>query len=193
MIQTSELWQKFVDHENREAYYKLYVHYYSYLSFVGVKRAFDSELVKDAINDIFLLFWEKRKSLKHIQSSHNYIVTCFLRKLLKKNLLISREIEEAELSVEYDFEEYVFKGQESNLFQEIKKQIASLPPKQRQLIYQKYYLGLSYNEISKANNLSINTVYNTIYTAINKLKVTIARTKVLELLALLTVVNFFFN
>ncbi len=192
MVQPTELWERFVEQGSREAYYELYVHYYSYLSLVGAKRKCDAGMVKDAINDIFLFFWDKRKSLKHIAASHNYIVTSFLRKLAKKNPLVLRDIESAELSFGGNFEDAVFKDHDQQLlYQTIKKQVAALPPKQRELIYQKYYLGLSYNEISASNNLSINTVYNTIYTAIKKLKLSIHGKKALELLTLAVIIIFF--
>ncbi len=57
----------------------------------------------------------------------------------------------------------------------LKTYVSQLPEKQRKMIYQKFYLGLSYKEISDINKVSINTVYNTIYKAVDKLKLLISK------------------
>jgi len=59
---------------------------------------------------------------------------------------------------------------DENVSELIKEKLDQLGDKQRHLVYQKFYLGLSYQEIAEQNNVSINTVYNTIYKAAAKLK-----------------------
>jgi len=64
-----------------------------------------------------------------------------------------------------------------------------LPPKQRSLVYQKFYLGLSYQEIADANHISVNTVYNSIYKAIDKLKKLIGKEQLGILALAMTVLS----
>lgn len=177
-------WLDFVNNESKSAYYKLYEHYYAYLLYVGIKKGFNAEIVKDTINDIFLYLWEKRSGLQHIHNPHSYIITFFIRSLYKgethARLYSSTDVQYDEYAPE-DFtepscdEHLLGKEREQVLLTVINRQMEQLPPKQRQIIYQKFYLGLSYEEISRANKISVNTVYNTVYTAMDKLRILIPR------------------
>jgi len=188
----NQYWLDFVNNESRNAYYRVYEHYYAYLLYLGIKRGLNAEYVKDTINDIFLYFWEKRSGLQHIQHPHNYIITFFIRSLHK------RESHASLYSVKDGFfEEHALDGfveppcdehllgreRERVLTGFINRQVEQLPPKQRQIIYQKFYLGLSYEEISKTNHISVNTVYNTVYAAMDKLRALIPKNRIITLVS----------
>lgn len=185
-------WTDFVNNENRSTYYKMYEHYYAYLVYLGVKKGFNTETVKDTVNDIFLYLWENRSRLQHIHNPHSYIITFFIRSLYK-----GEQYARVFFSSDGQYEEYMAdefvepasdqhlldKEREQTLLGLINRQIDQLPPKQRQIIYQKFYLGLSYEEISKANQVSVNTVYNTVYAAMDKLRVLIPKNTFLALIS----------
>lgn len=185
-------WEDFVLNESRESYYELYKHYYAYLSYIGLKRGMPTETVKDTINDVFLYLWEKRKSLGHIKSSHNYMLTFFHRSILKKieqsGKIHGETIEEvdemhqyfAEPSIE---EKLLDKENTERLSVLINRHLNYLPRQQREIMYQKFFLGLSYAEIAKANRLSVNTVYNTVYSAMQKLRSSIPARVVASLIS----------
>jgi RNA polymerase sigma factor (sigma-70 family) len=175
-------WQDFVNNGNRDAYYTLYRHYYAYLSHIGLKRGISSEVVKDGINDVFLYFWEKREQLQHIQSPHNYIVTFFIRNIYRTNKAENISLDNFSADIDYAGETFIEPSFETAFFdkesqeqvsQIVHKYLNRLPEKQRQIVYQKFYLGLSYAEIAKTNGLSVNTVYNTVYNAMHKLRTAI--------------------
>lgn len=168
-------WEKFIFSEDDHAFYALYNHYFKYLSFIGLKKGFSTNKVKDAINDLFLYLLESRGNLASVAHFHNYILTCFLRKLYQKAKL---DVDQSVL-LEECLELYVQPSAET-LFIQLDVQenvkrilmnfVDQLPTKQRQMIFQKFYLDLSYKEISDVNNVSINTVYNTIYKSVDRLK-----------------------
>jgi RNA polymerase sigma factor (sigma-70 family) len=173
-------WEAFVHVEDEEAFHELYCHYFKYLSFVGLKKGFPVNRVKDNVNDLFLGLWEKRGQLNNVINFHNYIVSSFLRKLYhKENLEIDGSMPLETLpelqtcpSVE---SQYISQHTQDDLSRILKVFVEKLPGKQKQMIYQKFYLGLSYKEISETNRVSINTVYNTVYKALEKLKVEIGK------------------
>lgn len=173
-------WAVFILTENETAYHGLYTHYYHYLSFIGFKKGAGTVKVKDCINDLFLYLWENRERLIHIKDHHSYIITAFLRKLLRKeNFSEAYSIEEYDLpdytatpSVE---SQYIRQNVQENVSRILKTYVDQLPERQRTMIYQKFYLGLSYKEISDLNEISVNTVYNTVYKAVDKLKLLIAK------------------
>lgn len=172
-------WQLFVNEGNHAMYKVIYLHYYHYLTFIALKKGFSTAKTNDSLNELFLYVWENREKLAHIDNHHNYLLTVFLRKLYKKEISTEECLSYDQLpdlafspSVE---EEYIAKGSQQQISDILNRFIGQLPAKQRSLIYQKFYLGLSYNEIAIANHISINTVYNTIYKAVDKLKTTIGK------------------
>lgn len=173
-----EVWDDFLLTGNNESYRQLYLNYYHYLNFLGTKRGFPVVKIKDAINDVFYYLWEKREQLSSVENHHNYIITSFLYKLYKKDKFAPEDgaelMKSSELLVSQSPEtEMILKHTEAEIANTLKSYIEKLPEKQRLMIYQKFYLGLSYQEISKLNNVSINTVYNTVYNAIDKLRLSI--------------------
>ncbi|MGN6495372.1 MAG: RNA polymerase sigma factor [Agriterribacter sp.] len=191
-------WTDFVNNENRSTYYKMYEHYYAYLIYLGVKKGFNIDVIKDTVNDIFLYLWENRSRLQHIHNPHSYIITFFIRSLYK-----GEQHAKLHSSTDVQYEEYIAdefiepacdkglldKEREQSLLGLINRQMEQLPPKQRQIIYQKFYLGLSYEEISKANRVSINTVYNTVYAAMDKLRVLIPRNTFFALISVVATLS----
>jgi RNA polymerase sigma factor (sigma-70 family) len=189
-------WSAFIHSEDEEAFHGLYVHYFKYLYFIGLKKGFPADRIKDHINDLFLYLWEKRKSLNSISNYHNYIITAFLRKLYRKD---KNETDDhidlsdlAELQHIPSVESlHIAQAAREDLSRALRAYVEKLPGKQQQMIYQKFYLGLSYTEISAANNVSINTVYNTIYKALEKLKGQIDKDKIFALKIVLFVLVWF--
>lgn len=183
MIKGADLkkeWNLFILSESESAYYDLYTHYYHYLSFLGFKRGVGTGKVKDCINDLFLYVWENREKLANVKDHHSYIITAFLRKLFRKEPFSEAYSVEVfglpdYISIPSVESLYIKQNIQDDVAKILKTYIEQLPCKQRQLIYQKFYLGLSYKEISNINNISVNTVYNTIYKAVDKLKILIPR------------------
>ncbi|WP_257656381.1 RNA polymerase sigma factor [Parapedobacter lycopersici] len=171
-------WDAFISDANEQAFYCLYGHYYDYFSFLGGKRNQRADRVADSINDLFLYVYENRSRLLNVRDHHNYLVTAFIRKLFRK-VPVERELS-GWLS-----EEHVYPSPEVQLIQQsmddelkcaLKKLIGQLPAKQHRMIYQKFYLGMSYREISLSNRVSEKTAYNTIYIAVDKLRNLLGKT-----------------
>ncbi|MCC6289529.1 MAG: sigma-70 family RNA polymerase sigma factor [Chitinophagaceae bacterium] len=195
-------WKDFVENESRDAYYTLYRHYYAYFCYIGVKKSMSTEAVKDTINDVFLYLWEKRKSLDHVNNPHNYILTFFHRSVLKKlqqpDVLLDETDENTvliyEAFTEPSFEENLLeKENNESLSRIVNRHLNFLPRQQREIMYQKFFLGLSYAEIAKANKLSVNTVYNTVYSAIQKLRASIPVRVIASLISACTAFFIFFS
>lgn len=196
-------WDEFVLCGNEKSFQYVYKHYFHYLKLIGAKRGFERDIVNDAIDEVFLYCWEKRTSLGNINNIHNYIITAFLHKLYKaKNKRLPLQFEYAFSNDDFSnlqlpSVEYAVINKEENTQRSriIEQQLKALPPRQREMVYQKYFLGLSYNEIAKLNGLSINTVYNTLYTTIAKLRTTIPKNVLLSVAIIISTIflyNFFF-
>lgn len=163
----------------------------------GHKKGGNSEQVKDVINDVFLLLWESRQQLRDIHHFHNYIITVFLRKLFRKAPRVEEvneamELPEWLLSASAE-EQLINREQTAQLNKTIQAHISDLPARQQQMIYQKFFLNLSYAEIAVANGVSVNTVYNTIYKTLDKLKSGINKELIGVILYLLFVTHILFS
>lgn len=171
----NDSWIAFTLTGSERDFYALYAHYYHYLSFIGHKKSFPEDKIQDGISDVFLYLWEKRADLTAIKDYHNYIITSFLRKLYRKSIFSLEEMEVLEdlpaLLVSPSVEDlHIQQGMDAAVNALVQEYLGQLADKQRQVIYQKFYLGLSYQEIAEANNVSVHTVYNTVYNALDKLK-----------------------
>lgn len=168
-------WQTFVSDGDQSSFYDLYAHYHDYLTYIGLKRGASAEKTKDGINDLFLYIYENREKLGHIQNHHNYLVTSFLRKLFRKQHFSAEEsldLDNLENAPMYPSVEaqHIKQHATEHVALVLKAYIDKLTESQTRMIYQKFYLGLSYEEISTANEITVKTAYNTIYNAVEKLK-----------------------
>lgn len=193
-------WQSFISHGEMSAFQELYAHYHDYFFYVGFKKGSISETIKDNINDLFLYVYENRLKLTEIKDHHNYLVTAFLRKLFKKHhfsaedSLEIKNLEESHsfLSVENKF---IIDDCNDTTRQILKQYIGKLTNSQASMIYEKFYLGLSYEEMAAINGVSIKTAYNTIYNAVNQLRKLINENKTTALAILISslfILIFFF-
>lgn len=173
------LW-KGILHGDQDMLLSLYNRYYHTLLFVGLKEIRDAQLVKDTIQQLFLYLWEKRETIHEAQNVKSYLLTSFLRKLSadwKKSARV------AHLQVVHNQytatastpeEDLIKKDEQQHLFRLLMHYINDLPNRQKELIYLKYYEGLSYDEIVQQTGLSHRTVYNKIHEALKKLRLDIA-------------------
>lgn len=192
-----EEWNAFVKMESESAFYDLYTHYFHYLNYIGLKKGSPATKVKDSINDLFLYLWENRAKLQHTLDHHNYIITAFLRKLYRKENFSSEDSlkfnELEELAIAPSAEAiHIINASSAKVSHILKEYVGQLPKSQRDMVYQKFYLGLSYKEIAENNQVSINTVYNTIYKAVDKLRSLIGKDQLGILSIVITVITAIF-
>lgn len=170
-------WDNFISTGSDQAFYVLYGHYHDYGIYIALQKGFSIEQAKDSINDLFLYVFEHRARLGHVKSHHNYLVTSFLRKLHRKGSFNNLE----SLSAYPDglpddallpaLEDSCFDASgDERLSRKLKDYIGKLSYSQAKMIYQKFYFGLSYEEIAASNEVSIKTAYNTVLQAISKLR-----------------------
>lgn len=83
-------------------------------------------------------------------------------------------------------EEYlIHKHDQANISATLKSLISTLPERQKELIVLRFYEGLSYEEIVTRTGLTQRTVYNKIYEALKKLKLSAETIQQSELISFL--------
>ncbi|HRP32715.1 MAG TPA: sigma-70 family RNA polymerase sigma factor [Agriterribacter sp.] len=180
MFSDEELWEGLICGD-QERFLALYQKYYHTLLFIGLKEIKDAQLVKDAIQQLFLYLWEKRGNIRTATNVKSYLITSFLRKLSDDWKKTSRTSNLQVVGAAYTTEEpitpeesLIQKEEHRRCVERLRIHINDLPSRQRELIFMKFYEGLSYDEIVQQTGLSHRTVYNKIHEALKKLRVDVS-------------------
>ena len=155
----------------------LFAYFYSDLYFYGIKIFKLPDLVKDSIQDIFSRIWEKRETLGDVQNPKAYLIASLRRKLFQNIQsdypALHSGLPENEEQPEFSFETYDFREKEelsAQLRKALVQALTGLSPKQRELIYLRFYHRLRYLEIARIMNVNEQTVKNLMQRTLAKLR-----------------------
>jgi RNA polymerase sigma factor (sigma-70 family) len=142
----------------------------------GTKFSHDKEFVKDSIQDLFLLLWEKRENLSRDIPIKPYMMAS-LRRLMHRSSNKNRVSEDfneqnkagfvLEFSVE---EEYIQLESTKLVTQKLRELMDKLPKRQKEVLYLKFFQELERDQISEIMEISPQTVSNLLQIAIKHLK-----------------------
>lgn len=167
-----------------EAFRQLYNNYADMLYRYGMKIAQNSVMVEDAIQTVFLNIYEKRKSISRPNSIPAYLYASIRNEILcefRANKLHMIPLEE-EFRSKNGVDDYNFNleidpcsilelDEEEREKQEMLQQLLnSLSDKQREIIYLRYYKGLSVDEVASIFNTNNQRIYKAVSRIIKKLR-----------------------
>ncbi|MFX1706603.1 sigma-70 family RNA polymerase sigma factor [Chitinophaga sp. CC14] len=169
------LWNR-VRNNGQEALVELYEQLYFYLVNYGIRICGDTEITKDAINDMFLEIWDQRGKLPAVTNVKSYLLTWLRRRIFadirqtKKSNEAAGAWSDTTAPHELSYEECIVAVQTSEeIKQKIKRAMATLTPRQKELIQLRYFDGLSMEEVSKRVGITTKTAYNTLGSALKSL------------------------
>jgi len=173
------------DHEQRiwdsfkkgewEAYAQLYDLYYKRLNNYGYKFTRDVSLIEDSIQDLFVKLWTNKDSLGAPASVRNYMYKALRNTLFRKMKVQARFMAAPTDEYNYTFEvaydsQMIFEEEERRLQEMIKGVINNLPARQQEIVYLRFYEGLTYEEIADIMSIHVTSVYKLWYKAMDNLK-----------------------
>ena len=162
----SQLWTE-LQSGSGDAFATIYGDNVQKLYAYGLKLVSDENLVKDAVQDLFVEIWNKRQKLGHVRFIRAYLFKSFRRKVLKERLVL-RKKNDFFNGYKYSLPEPVSLSEERKLVEkeifdhQLKKLRAvmeQLTDKQREIIYLKFFAQLGYDEIAAIMNISKKGVY----------------------------------
>ncbi|MRS60670.1 sigma-70 family RNA polymerase sigma factor [Larkinella terrae] len=136
----------------------------------------DREFIKDSIQEIFIAIWEKRQTIT-IQ-----YVSIYLFKSLRNQLLQEFRRNKHAVSVPYfqeinqlsdweTVETTIEKNEvESENQRKVRQAIDSLPKRQQEVVFLKFYKGLENEQIAELMDINRQSVANLLYKALSALK-----------------------
>ena len=172
-----DLWNRFRQHDE-QAFDELASRRYRLLFNYATKFTKDTELIKDCIQDLFLELWYRRTRLTDTSFVTVYLICALRNNLLRKLKLNNRVDDSADIAVSCEaftdnltVETMLISSESmSQKEREIRNAINRLPARQQEVIFLKFYEGLSNDEIAKVMGIERQTVSNFIYRAIGQLK-----------------------
>lgn len=158
------------------AFEQLLTSHSSLLFRYGSKFSTDREFLKDTIQDLFLYVWEHRSALSPTASVRPYLMASLRRMMNRKT---SRTPSSDSFNdnhthffdVEFSVEQQYIKHESSLLLGDhLKKMLNDLPARQKEVIYLKFYQGLTRDQISMVMDITPQTVSNLLQIAIKQLR-----------------------
>jgi RNA polymerase sigma-70 factor (ECF subfamily) len=167
------LWSQFKN-GNNESFTVIFKNYYSGLFNYGAKITADHNLVEDTIQELFLDMW-RSGGKADIISLKAYIFRAFKFKLVKliakNNKVKNLSANPLETAFEISHENFlVLKEQNAALSKKVTAALEQLSSRQKEIIYLKFYLNLSYEEVSDIMGINYQASRNLIYQSIKVLK-----------------------
>lgn len=163
---------------NQKAYRKLVEEYYDILFAYGQKFTFDHELVKDIIQELFITVWERRTNLSEEVNIRAYLLSSFRRALFRKLRPSIKVVDISDYNVNprcFDIrvnaeEHLLAKEKSAKLAREMADVVNALPMRQKEVVYLKYFMGLSRDEIAETIQIAPQTVSNILQNALKNMR-----------------------
>lgn len=173
-----------------DAYTQLYNDHFKILNNYGYKFTRDVNIIEDAVHDLFIKLWTNRATLGNPVSVKNYLYKSLRNVIFRKIQSQSRFVDlEDETGYNFSFEisfdhQLIANEEERELQLRIKSVVKTLPARQQEIIYLRFYEGLGYEEIADIMEININSTYKLLYKAFNNLQGVLKTSKLVIFLGL---------
>lgn len=182
------LWDDFLS-GSKSAYAYLYDKYARTLYNYGYKIAQNRELTEDCLQDLFLAILETRERLGRTDSIKFYLMRALRREIvrrLNREQRFDHELDAIDFRIEFYYEPtwldaQISQEQSTLLLHELN----SLPARQKEALFLKYFDNLSYEEIAGVMGIEQSSVYKIVYKAIASLQKRMAPHVVILILSLI--------
>ena len=161
-MNATQLWQK-IKKGDKNAFNQLFKSYYVDLKSYGIKIAGQETYAKEAVQLLFIKIWDKRTTLSEVTSVKSYLLSAYRRTLID---LLQAEQKQYELTdnapsfIIAPLELKIFHQEKTAQAAQLAALLNQLPPKQKEIIYLRFYNQLSYLEIAEIVDLNYQSVRN---------------------------------
>lgn len=169
-----ELW-KLLKQGDRSAFEALFRTYHQDLHRFAIRFCGDRQLAEDLIQDLFVNIWQQRVSLGEVRSVRAYLWISLRRALIstqkrrrdRYSTFESRSVSDFNLPVEA----FIIEREEKDLQERnLERALLSLTPRQKEVLYLKFYEGMSYEEIGEIMSINYQVARNYLSDALKKLR-----------------------
>ncbi len=170
------IWQDFKKGSNR-AFETIYYQHIDVLYRYGSKITSDKDLVKDCIQQLFLELYTSKGKLTDPENLEFYLLKSLKHILMRKISMEKRtslfENDKAGFQIEPDVEnKWITSEQEQLKIDLLNEALQSLEPAKKELLFLKFYSGLTNQQIGSLTGQRPETVQKQIYRILRTLQVT---------------------
>lgn len=172
----AQVWQE-LKQGNKKALECLFFRHHPDLYRYAIKLVANKAMAKDHTQALFLKIWERRENLGDVKGVKTYLWTALRRSLLKdqqdRRKLSALEIADwHEGPLQFSAEEIqINREQVAEVRANLKKALNKLTPRQKEVLYLKFFYGMSYDEIEQIMSISYQTARNYVSEGLKALKV----------------------
>lgn len=140
----------------------------------GRKVHNDRQLVTDSVQELFVYLWTRREHLGDTASVRFYLIKA-LRTIILKEIIRNKTIDlnhsEYKISEQITPEDEIISREQTIERKElIRRVLNNLSSREREVLYFKYFTGLSNDEIANLLEIKYQSVKNVAFRALKKLK-----------------------
>ena len=171
----SFIWDKFRE-GNANAFEMIYERNIKVLANYGRRLCQDDEIVKDAIQDMFVDIWRNRANLGATDSIKFYLLKAYRRNLIRKINASKRYSSHEEEhtfdgAIELSHDVAIVEAEmEQETIAQLNKMLNTLPSRQKEAVFLRFYGGLNYTEISETMGINQQSAHNMVFRALSILR-----------------------
>jgi RNA polymerase sigma factor (sigma-70 family) len=167
------LWKRIKAGET-QAFHELYMQFADILFSFGLIYSKDQEFVKDCIHDLFFDLYKYRKNLSDNDHIRNYLFKSLKRKIQspqsgKLKLVFTNTFQEGNEQKASLAETEGLENQEENI-ENIRIAMGKLSDRQQEVLNLRFQVGLSYPEIAKILDISVESVRTLVYRSVKAIR-----------------------
>lgn len=173
--QDQTLWQTYRAGD-KQALGLLAERYYRMLRHYGTKFMVDDAVIDDCIQELFLQLWQNRFHINPTESVKHYLLKALRHHILqhlRQQKRFTNEVIDWDKSVDEVTDSETLLIQHESLVtmtRTIRTQLDSLPTREREALYLRFYDNLSIPEIAEVMNINRQSVSNFLQKALGKLR-----------------------
>ncbi|WP_316795035.1 sigma-70 family RNA polymerase sigma factor [Pedobacter agri] len=167
------LWKQFLQ-GNEDSFAQLMRIFSPQMFRYGIRINDNQEFIEDCLQNIFCELWNRRSFLKPTESVKFYLFKALRNRIFRDQMKWSRH---DDIDADYNFE-VSFDVQTDIIKQEVSEELRSkldnlmlkLSKRQKEIIYLRFYEGLSQEKIAEIMGLNVQSVYNLLHESILRLR-----------------------
>ncbi len=174
----TDTWDAFREGD-RSAFAKIYFDHYEGLLNYGRRFGLPSEQVEDTIQDLFVELWKYRATTSPTTSIRFYLFRALRNQLSRlRHKPLTTDLTGAGPSdssllfdVEFSFEQqWIELADEQEMTHALQRALNALTPRQREVLYLRFFNNLDYPQIAAVMNISYQAARNQVYLALKALR-----------------------
>ncbi|GAB4026827.1 RNA polymerase sigma factor [Spirosoma gilvum] len=168
------LWQRFRSGDS-VAFDQLVGAYYAILFRYGTRFDPDEEYIKDCIQDVFVELWQRRQTVRETEFVKFYLLKSLRRRIFRGKAKWGTNWESIQenyfFEVEFSIENQLITQEIAHdQVRQLEALLNQLSKRQKEVIFLKFYQGLTHEQIAEVMILNRQSVYNILHEALQKLR-----------------------